>query len=335
MFAGTHSGCRFQGANSGEYRSERQEAGADIMQRYYFLAKPRGYCFGVRRAVNKLNDLLRAKGGPIYIRREIVHNKILIDHYNAQGVTVVEEVSQVPEGQTVVFTPHGVAPSVKEEAKRRKLQVVDLTCPLVEKIHEEAVRLKQEGYTILLIGEKGHKEVVGVTGEAPERIRVIQSEEDIDQLENIDGEKVAWLSQTTLNIDDTRKIVDKLQKKYPKIKGPEGSGDICFETRDRQMAVRSFSGECDLFVVVGSKISSNTRRLTESALASGARQVLQIDYPSELDQVDLTAVQSIGVTSGAPVDEVQLKGITDHLEDLGYLFGGERGVKGSGGPQVS
>lgn len=287
------------------------------MKKRILLASPRGFCQGVRNAIKMLSDTITQETDKVYIRKEIVHNTALIEHFKSLGAVIVDEVDDVPEGGVVVFSAHGVAPSVRERAKARNLKVVDTTCPLVTKIHKEAIRFRDEGCTIILIGVPGHKEVVGVTGEAPDNILVIQNEEDVDNLTVIDPHNVAWLSQTTLNVDETQKIVDKLREKYPQIKGPS-KPDICNATKERQLAVRRIANECDLFVVVGSSTSSNTKRLAEVASESITTTVVRIEEPDELSSVDFSSIQTVGVTSGVSVDDEQLNRVITYLEQNGY-----------------
>jgi len=234
------------------------------MEKRILLASPRGFCMGVERAVRMLEEALRREQGTVYVRRELVHNAALMERFQSLGAVVVREVDQVPPGGTVVFSAHGVAPSVRERAGARGLRVVDTTCPLVEKVHREAARLREEGYTILLIGEPGHKEVEGVMGEAPERIRLIPSSGAPCPgcLDGIDGSRVAWLSQTTLHVDETARIVEGLRKRFPLIQGPPKS-DICYATKNRQAAAKSIAVECGLFIVVGSKVTEEIKALEE------------------------------------------------------------------------
>lgn len=289
------------------------------MEKRYLLASKRGFCKGVESAIKMLEETIRQESGTIYVRKEIVHNEALVEHFKSLGVVIVDEVDDVPEGGVVVFSAHGVAPSVREAAKIRGLKVIDTTCPLVTKVHNEAIRFREQGYTIILIGVVGHKEVVGVTGEAPDNIHVVQSEKDVENLTGIDGSRVAWLSQTTLNVDETLKIVERLQKKYPFIQGPPRS-DICAATKERQQAVRDIAKKCDLFIVVGSKTSSNTRRLAEVASESEKTKVVRIDEPDELIGVDFSSVQTIGITSGVSVAENQLMRVTTYIETMGYTL---------------
>jgi 4-hydroxy-3-methylbut-2-enyl diphosphate reductase len=282
------------------------------------LAFPRGFCFGVERAVKMLNETLASeKDKTVYMRKEIVHNAALIAHYKARGAVVVNEVDEVPEGGVVVFSAHGVAPSVRENAKARNLKIIDTTCPLVTKIHKEALSLAEQGYTIILIGETGHKEMIGVMGEAPENIRFINSEKDFDSLAGIDGSRAAWLSQTTLNVDDAYRIVGRLREMFPLIQDPPES-DICYATKERQSAVKDIAGECDLFIVIGSENSSNAKRLAEVASTAGAAAVSQIDEPEDLRNVDFSSVYTIGATCGVSVSPEQWNRAISYLEALGY-----------------
>ncbi|MCI9609845.1 MAG: 4-hydroxy-3-methylbut-2-enyl diphosphate reductase [Oscillibacter sp.] len=295
------------------------------MEKRILLASPRGFCMGVERAVRMLEEALRREQGTVYVRRELVHNAALMERFQSLGAVVVREVDQVPPGGTVVFSAHGVAPSVRERAGARGLRVVDTTCPLVEKVHREAARLREEGYTILLIGEPGHKEVEGVMGEAPERIRLIPSSGAPCPgcLDGIDGSRVAWLSQTTLHVDETARIVEGLRKRFPLIQGPPKS-DICYATKNRQAAVKSIAGECGLFIVVGSKTSSNTRRLAEVAAEAGAGRAIRIDEPEELEDLNFSGVETVGVSSGVSAGEEQLDRVLSDLKKRGYARVEER-----------
>ena len=295
------------------------------MEKRILLASPRGFCMGVERAVRMLEEALRREQGTVYVRRELVHNAALMERFQSLGAVVVREVDQVPPGGTVVFSAHGVAPSVRERAGARGLRVVDTTCPLVEKVHREAARLREEGYTILLIGEPGHKEVEGVMGEAPERIRLIPSSGAPCPgcLDGIDGSRVAWLSQTTLHVDETARMVEGLRKRFPLIQGPPKS-DICYATKNRQAAVKSIAGECGLFIVVGSKTSSNTRRLAEVAAEAGAGRAIRIDEPEELEDLNFSGVETVGVSSGVSAGEEQLDRVLSDLKKRGYARVEER-----------
>ena len=289
------------------------------MEKRYLLAAKRGFCKGVENAVKLLEETIRQESGTVYIRKEIVHNKALVEHFKSLGAVIVDEVDDVPEGGVVVISAHGVAPSVREAAKIRRLRVVDATCPLVAKIHNEAIQFRDQGFTIILIGVVGHKEVIGVMGEAPDNIHVVQNEKDVENLTGIDGSRVAWLSQTTLNVDETLKIVQRLEEKYPLIQGPPKS-DICAATKERQQAVKDIAKKCGLFIVVGSKNSSNTKRLAEVAAESAQTTVVRIDEPEELLGMDFSSVQVIGITSGVSVAEDQLMRVTSYIEAMGYTL---------------
>ena len=293
------------------------------MEKRILLASPRGFCMGVERAIKMLEDAISQENGAIYVRKEIVHNVALAERFESLGVVTVGEVDEVPEGSVVVFSSHGVAPSVREKATARNLKVVDTTCPLVTKVHNEAIRFKELGYEIILIGETNHEEIIGVMGEAPDNIRLINNEKDFDKLCGVDGARVAWLSQTTLNVDDTQKIVAKLREIFPLIQGPPKS-DICYATRNRQLAVKNIANECDLFVVVGSKNSSNTRKLAEVAAKSGANKVARIDEPEELLNVDFSPVITVGATCGVSVANEQWTRIVEYIKSLGYTTDEER-----------
>lgn len=288
------------------------------MKKRLLMASHRGFCFGVERAIEMLDETLATeKDTIVYMRKEIVHNAALTARYKARGAVVVNEVDEVPEGGVVVFSAHGVAPSVRENAKARNLKIIDTTCPLVTKIHKEALNLAEQGYTIILIGETGHKEMIGVMGEAPESVRFINSEKDFDSLEGIDGSRVAWLSQTTLNVDDAYRIVGRLREMFPLIQDPPES-DICCATKERQSAVKDIAGECDLFIVIGSENSSNAKRLAEVASTAGAAIVNQIDEPEDLRNVDFSSVYTIGITCGVSVSPEQWNRVINYLKDLGY-----------------
>jgi 4-hydroxy-3-methylbut-2-enyl diphosphate reductase len=278
---------------------------------------------GVSRALKMLDDTLREENGPVYLRKEIVNNLAFVEYYKSCGAIFVNEVDEVPEGATVVFSAHGVSPTVRKMARDRRLKTVDTTCPLVNKIHNEAVRFRNEGKEIVLIGLSGHKEVIGVMGEAPDHITLVENLSDVDSLQLRDPSNAAWLSQTTLNVDDTLEIVRKLEEKYPNIQGPARS-DICQATKERQQAVKSFAHDCDLFIVVGSSNSSNTVRLAEVASEYGAKKVVRIDEAEELSALDFSPVERIGVTCGVSVSPEQLNRITTSLERRGYCCAGER-----------
>ena len=281
------------------------------------LASPRGFCIGVERGINMLKDAIQKEQSPIYVRKEIVHNTVLIDYFKSLGVVFVDEVDEIPNGSVVVFSTHGVAPSVREKAREKNLKVIDATCPLVTKVHNEAIRFSELNYSIILVGDANHPEVIGVAAEAPNNIQVIRDENDFEKITGIDDSRIAWLSQTTLNFDDTQKIVGRLREKYPALQDPPQS-DICYATRNRQIAARAIAEECDLFIAVGSKNSSNTNRLAEVASEAGANKAVRVDKPEELDNVDYSSVKTIGVSSGVSVTEEQLMGIIARLKEKGY-----------------
>jgi 4-hydroxy-3-methylbut-2-enyl diphosphate reductase len=281
------------------------------------LAAPRGYCAGVDRAVVTVEKALDLYGAPVYVRKQIVHNKHVVETLEARGAVFVEETEEVPEGSIVVFSAHGVAPSVHEEAAARRLKTIDATCPLVTKVHQEAKRFAAEGYDILLIGHEGHEEVVGTTGEAPGAIQVVDGEEDVARVEVRDPAKVAWLSQTTLSVDETLTTIGHIKERFPLLIDPP-SDDICYATQNRQVAVKEIAPECDLVIVVGSRNSSNSVRLVEVALESGARVAHLVDAASEIDESWLDGVLTVGLTSGASVPEVLVDGVLGWLAERGF-----------------
>ena len=265
------------------------------------LAAPRGYCAGVDRAVQTVERALEMYGAPVYVRKEIVHNKHVVDELRERGAIFVESEQEVPKGSTVVFSAHGVAPAVHEGAQQRALRTIDATCPLVTKVHVEAKKFAAQGYTIVLIGHEGHEEVEGTMGEAPERIVLVQSEEDVDVLELEDPEKVAYISQTTLSVDETTAIINRLRERFPAIVGPR-TDDICYATTNRQAAVKQLARECDLVLVIGSRNSSNSNRLVEVAREYGADSYL-IDNEQEVRDEWLDGKRIVGITSGASAPE--------------------------------
>ncbi len=281
------------------------------------LAAPRGYCAGVDRAVVTVEKALDLYGPPIYVRKQIVHNKHVVRTLEKRGAIFVDETDEVPEGETVIFSAHGVAPVVHQEAAALQLKTIDATCPLVTKVHREAVRFASDDNTILLIGHEGHEEVEGTAGEAPEHIILVQSPEEVDGVEVPDPDKVVWLSQTTLSVDETMETVRRLREKFPKLQDPP-SDDICYATQNRQVAVKQMAAECDLMIVVGSTNSSNSVRLVEVALDHGARAGQLVDYADEIDEAWLEGVQTVGVTSGASVPEVLVRDVLQWLADRGY-----------------
>ncbi|MDN4477637.1 4-hydroxy-3-methylbut-2-enyl diphosphate reductase [Demequina sp. SYSU T00039] len=281
------------------------------------LAAPRGYCAGVDRAVIAVEKALELHGAPVYVRKEIVHNKYVVETLADRGAIFVDETDQVPEGARVVFSAHGVSPAVRAAAERRSLQTIDATCPLVTKVHKEAIRFARDERTILLIGHTGHEEVEGTAGEAPEHTIVVNSPDDVDTLEVPDPENVVWLSQTTLSVDETMETVRRLRDRFPALQDPP-SDDICYATQNRQVAVKKLSPECDLVIVVGSANSSNSVRLVEVALQSGARASYRVDRASEIDEAWFDGVTTVGVTSGASVPEILVRDVLDALAARGY-----------------
>ena len=291
-------------------------AGEPIGKRV-LLAEPRGYCAGVDRAVETVERALEKHGAPVYVRHEIVHNRYVVDTLQEAGAVFVEDTNEVPEGAIVVFSAHGVAPTVHAEAAARNLQTIDATCPLVTKVHNEARRFARDGYQILLVGHAGHEEVVGTTGEAPEHIQLVDGVDAVDHVTVRDGAKVVWLSQTTLSVDETMEIVARLRQRFPTLEDPP-SDDICYATQNRQSAVKAMAPECDVVIVVGSRNSSNSVRLVEVALGAGARAAHLIDWADDLDPAWLEDVTTVGVTSGASVPEVLVRGLLDRLSESGF-----------------
>ncbi len=281
------------------------------------LAAPRGYCAGVDRAVVTVEKALELYGAPVYVRKEIVHNKHVVSSLQARGAIFVDETDEVPEGALVVFSAHGVAPEVHEQAAERGLRTIDATCPLVTKVHNEARRFADEGYRILLIGHEGHEEVVGTTGEAPAHITLVDSPEHADEIEFGPDEKVVWLSQTTLSVDETRQTVDRLRARLPLLVDPP-SDDICYATQNRQAAVKAIGARCDVAIVVGSANSSNSVRLVEVAREAGAGAAYRIDTAGELEADWFAQASTVGVTSGASVPELLVREVLDWLAGHGF-----------------
>jgi 4-hydroxy-3-methylbut-2-enyl diphosphate reductase len=281
------------------------------------LAAPRGYCAGVDRAVIAVEKALEQYGSPIYVRHEIVHNKYVVRTLEKKGAIFVEETAEVPEGSIVMFSAHGVAPVVHDEAAARSLATIDATCPLVTKVHKEAVRFANEDYDILLIGHDGHEEVVGTSGEAPEHITLVDGPGDVANVEVRDESKVVWLSQTTLSVDETMETVDKLKEKFPLLISPP-SDDICYATQNRQIAVKQMGSDADLVIVVGSKNSSNSVRLVEVALGAGAGAAHLVDSADEIEEAWLEGVSTVGVTSGASVPEILVEGVLEWLSQRAF-----------------
>ncbi len=286
-------------------------------QKRILLLKPRGFCAGVVRAIDVVKIALGVYGAPIYVRKEIVHNRHVVSELRDAGAIFVDELHEVPEGARVIFSAHGVSPAVREEAKARHLQVIDATCPLVTKVHLEAIKFARDGYTIVLIGHKDHDEVIGTLGEAPDSSVLVESEEDVDRLSVPDPDKVAYITQTTLSLGETTSIVARLRERFPHIKGPAAQ-DICYATENRQVAVRAVAQQCQALLVVGSQNSSNSRRLVEVCVQNGVPAYLLDDH-SELRSEWLDGVQAVAVTAGASAPEHLVQELIDHLrEQFGF-----------------
>ena len=296
---------------------EGMSATPDQPTKRVLLAAPRGYCAGVDRAVVTVEKALELYGPPVYVRKQIVHNKHVVRTLEKQGAIFVAETDEVPEGATVIFSAHGVAPVVHEEARQLSLKTIDATCPLVAKVHREAVRFADSDYDILLIGHEGHEEVIGTAGEAPDHITLVDGPDDVDNVEVRDPEKVVWLSQTTLSVDETMETVRRLREKFPALQDPP-SDAICYATQNRQLAVRQMAADCDLMIVVGSTNSSNSVRLVEVALEYGAKAGHLVDFAEEIDEAWLEGVNTVGLTSGASVPEVLVRGVLDFLAQHGF-----------------
>ncbi|WP_035303630.1 4-hydroxy-3-methylbut-2-enyl diphosphate reductase [Actinokineospora inagensis] len=281
------------------------------------LAKPRGYCAGVDRAVITVEKALETYGPPVYVRKEIVHNRHVVETLRERGAVFVDEADEVPEGALVVFSAHGVSPAVHEQAAARNLRTIDATCPLVTKVHFEAKRFAKEDYDILLIGHEGHEEVEGTAGEAPEHVQLVDKAEDVDKVVVRDPSKVIWLSQTTLSVDETMERVDQLRQRFPDLQNPP-SDDICYATQNRQVAVKAMAPSCDLVLVVGSQNSSNSKRLVEVALLAGARASHLVDFAHEVQEEWLAGVGTVGVTSGASVPDNLVMDLLAWLAERGY-----------------
>jgi 4-hydroxy-3-methylbut-2-enyl diphosphate reductase len=279
------------------------------------LAAPRGYCAGVDRAVQTVERALELYGAPVYVRKEIVHNKHVVEQLRERGAVFVESETEVPEGATVVFSAHGVAPSVHANAAQRQLYTIDATCPLVTKVHVEAKKFAAEGYTIVLVGHAGHEEVEGTMGEAPDNIVLIENERDVDELEVEDPSKVAYISQTTLSVDETRAVINRLRERFPEIIGPR-TDDICYATTNRQAAVKQLARKCDLVLVIGSRNSSNSNRLVEVAREHGADSHL-IDNEAEVREEWLEGKNVVGITSGASAPDELVQRLVRFFEDRG------------------
>jgi len=280
------------------------------------LLRPRGFCAGVVRAIDVVKIALNLYGAPIFVRKEIVHNRHVVEELRGAGAIFVEELDEVPEGARVIYSAHGVAPSVRAEARERKLQVIDATCPLVTKVHLEAVKFARKGYTIVLIGHKDHDEVIGTLGEAPQATVLVSTVEDVDRLEIKDPEHVSYITQTTLSLEETRDIVERLKERFPKIQGPAAQ-DICYATENRQVAVKAVVPLCQMLLVVGSRNSSNSRRLVEVSEKTGVPAYL-IDDLSEVQPKWLNGVNTIAVTAGASAPENLVQDLIQSLRERGY-----------------
>jgi 4-hydroxy-3-methylbut-2-en-1-yl diphosphate reductase len=290
-------------------------AAATTAPKKVLLAAPRGYCAGVDRAVQAVEKALDLYGPPIYVRKEIVHNKHVVEQLSRRGAIFVDQETEVPEGERVVFSAHGVAPSVHANAAGRRLRTIDATCPLVTKVHVEARKFAAQGYTIVLIGHAGHEEVEGTTGEAPESIVLVQSADEVDRLEIADPDKVAFITQTTLSVDETAQIIERLRRRFPKIVAPK-SDDICYATTNRQIAVKQLARECELVLVIGSTNSSNSNRLVEVAREHGASSHL-IDNHLQVRDEWLQGVETVGITSGASAPEELVERLVELFRERG------------------
>jgi 4-hydroxy-3-methylbut-2-enyl diphosphate reductase len=287
------------------------------MSKRVLLAAPRGYCAGVDRAVIAVEKSLELYGAPVYVRKEIVHNKHVVSTLEQRGVIFVNETDEVPEGATVVFSAHGVSPAVHAEAAARNLKTIDATCPLVTKVHNEVKRFADDETEILLIGHNGHEEVEGTAGEAPGKVRVVDGLDEARTIMPTPGKKLVWLTQTTLSVDETMQSVAILKDRFPEIANPP-SDDICYATQNRQEAIKAIAPQADLVIVVGSTNSSNSVRLVEVALEYGAKAAYLVDYAAEVKEEWLTNAETIGVTSGASVPEILVTDLLKHLEVHGY-----------------
>ena len=281
------------------------------------LAAPRGYCAGVDRAVIAVERALEHYGAPIYVRKEIVHNRHVVETLSERGAVFVDDTAEVPEGARVVFSAHGVSPAVHAEAAERSLSTIDATCPLVTKVHKEAIRFARDGFRILLVGHAGHEEVEGTMGEAPEHITLVQSPEEARTIEVPDAEKLVWISQTTLSVDETMETVEILRERFPHLQSPP-SDDICYATQNRQLAVKKIGPDADLVIVVGSANSSNSVRLVEVALEHGAKAAYRVDFAREIDETWFHDVATVGVTSGASVPENLVQDVLQLLAEYGF-----------------
>ncbi len=282
------------------------------------LAAPRGYCAGVDRAVETVEKALEKYGAPIYVRKQIVHNRYVVESLSRRGVIFVDEAADAPEGARLIFSAHGISPAVRNEAGERKQLTLDATCPLVTKVHREVQRFARDGYHILLVGHEGHEEVEGTAGEAPEVTHLVDGVEGVEKLPDfLHDEKLVWLSQTTLSVDETVTIVNKLRERFPQLENPP-SDDICYATQNRQESVKAISPKCDLMIVVGSQNSSNSKRLVEVALDAGARDSHLVDFANQIEEAWLDGVDTVGVTCGASVPELLVREVLEFLAERGY-----------------
>jgi 4-hydroxy-3-methylbut-2-en-1-yl diphosphate reductase len=288
----------------------------EVCTKKIILLRPRGFCAGVVRAIDVVKIALNLYGAPIYVRKEIVHNRHVVDELRGAGAIFVEELDEVPSGARVIYSAHGVAPSVRAQARERNLQVIDATCPLVTKVHLEAVKFARKGYTIILIGHKDHDEVIGTLGEAPESTVLVSTVEDVDRLQVRDPARVSYITQTTLSLDETRDIVERLKARFPKIQGPAAQ-DICYATENRQVAVKAVATLCQMLLVVGSSNSSNSRRLVEVSQRNGVPAYL-IDDLGEVEGEWLEDVDTIAVTAGASAPENLVQDLIQSLQQRGY-----------------
>lgn len=295
-----------------------QEGSTDRPAKHVVVAAPRGYCAGVDRAVVTVQRALAVYGAPVYVRKQIVHNRHVVETLEQQGAIFVDELDEVPAGALVIFSAHGVSPAVREEAARRGLRTIDATCPLVTKVHHEAKRFAKDGVPIVLIGHEGHEEVEGTTGEAPDDITLLQTPEDVDALELDRNQPLAWLTQTTLSVDETRATVERLRERFPNLLDPP-SDDICYATQNRQVAVKKIGPEADLVIVVGSANSSNSVRLVEVALEHGANAAHRVDFAREIDEAWFHDVATVGLTSGASVPDNLVQDVLELLADYGFV----------------
>ncbi|WP_425954773.1 4-hydroxy-3-methylbut-2-enyl diphosphate reductase [Xylanimonas sp. McL0601] len=281
------------------------------------LAAPRGYCAGVDRAVVAVEKALETYGAPVYVRKEIVHNKHVVETLRERGAVFVNDTDEVPEGARLVFSAHGVSPAVRDAAAARSLATIDATCPLVTKVHKEAVRFANDDYDILLIGHTGHEEVEGTAGEAPDHVQVVNSPAEVDQVVVRDPAKVVWISQTTLSVDETMETVRRLRERFPSLQDPP-SDDICYATQNRQVAVKKLAPDSDVVIVVGSANSSNSVRLVEVALQAGAGSAYRVDRAAEIEDAWLEGATTVGVSSGASVPEILVQDVIAHLGKHGF-----------------